>query len=78
MKDDPFFGKVAVFRDEVKILLPLRRGNAAVHDIRLKVTSQGCADVGVCYVPQDDRISLKLPAVVSATPPPRAPALETK
>ena len=78
MKDDPFIGKTAIFRDEVRILLPLTRTNTAVRDIKLKVTSQGCADVGVCYVPQEDRINLKLPAAVSATPPSRAPAFETK
>ncbi len=77
-KEDPFFGTMAVFRDEVKILLPLTRANPAVRDVRLKITSQGCADVGVCYVPQEDRVNLRLPAAVSATPPPHAPALETK
>ena len=77
-KEDPFFGTMAVFRDEVKILLPLTRANPAVRDVRLKITSQGCADVGVCYVPQEDRVNLRLPAAASATPPSRAPAFETK
>lgn len=78
MQDDPFSGRMAVFRDEVKILLPLTRAAPTVRDIMLKVTSQGCADVGVCYVPQEDRVNLKLPAAALATLRPLAPALKTK
>lgn len=52
LKLDATFGRVEVYRDSVRILLPfasLDKGMASA--LRLKVTSQGCADVGVCYPP---------------------------
>ena len=48
--EDKFFGKQVTYRREVRILLPLAAGNA--DRVKLSVTSQGCADIGVCYVPQ--------------------------
>ena len=57
IKKDEFFGDVAVYRGEVKIVLPLQ------HDGKLPATltavSQGCADVGVCYVPQEQKAELR-------------------
>src|SRR5450759_221138 len=49
--NDEFFGKVETYRKEVRIRLPFTR-DADADKLKLAVTSQGCADVGVCYVPQ--------------------------
>jgi len=49
--NDEFFGKVETYRKEVRIRLPLVHAAAGTR-LKLSVTSQGCADVGVCYVPQ--------------------------
>lgn len=46
-KDDPTFGRVRVYHEDVVVTLPLS-GNG-----RLKVVWQGCADAGLCYPPQD-------------------------
>jgi thiol:disulfide interchange protein DsbD len=61
IKKDEFFGEVAVFRDEVRITVPVAPGG---HDGRIVLTavSQGCADVGVCYVPVEQKAELRLPA----------------
>jgi thiol:disulfide interchange protein DsbD len=56
--EDKFFGKQVTYRREVRILLPLAAGNA--DRVKLSVTSQGCADIGVCYVPQVQSVDLKL------------------
>lgn len=61
IKEDQFFGKVEVYRDAVTILLPLQQ-DAAVPVATLTAVSQGCADVGVCYVPQEQKAELKLAA----------------
>jgi len=56
--EDKFFGKQVTYRGEVRILLPL--ASAGADRVRLAVTSQGCADIGVCYVPQVQSANLRL------------------
>ena len=52
MKQDVTFGRVEIYRQSVRILLPITALNKDVASpLRVKVTSQGCADVGVCYPP---------------------------
>src|SRR6266478_4112073 len=56
--EDKFFGKQEIYRKEVRIRLPLEAGGA--ERLKLLVTSQGCADLGVCYVPQVQSADLRL------------------
>ncbi|MFV2057837.1 MAG: protein-disulfide reductase DsbD [Thiohalomonadales bacterium] len=59
VKEDEFFGKVETYRDKVGINIPLSRlGDSQTLD--LKVVSQGCADIGICYPPQTQTVSLKM------------------
>ena len=71
--NDEFFGKVETYRKEVRIRLPLTR-DAAADRLTLAVTSQGCADVGVCYVPQLQTAKIELPAVGSGAAASPSPA----
>ena len=64
--DDPFFGKTETYRKELRIRLPIE-DSAGIERFRLKVGSQGCADVGVCYVPQEQSAEIRL-AAMSADP----------
>ena len=65
MKQDASFGRVEIYRNSMRILLPV---SAIGKDIsvgewrflRLKVTSQGCANVGVCYPPLHQVLTLKI------------------
>lgn len=57
-KKDEFFGEVQTHRGELKIVVPVE--SAADGKVALNVTSQGCADVGVCYVPMDSKVQLSL------------------
>ncbi len=59
IKKDEFFGETEVFRDEVRITLPLQR-DEKTDRIVLTAVSQGCADVGVCYVPVEQKAELRL------------------
>src|SRR6267378_5392342 len=68
--EDKFFGKQETYRKEVRIRLPLEAAGA--ERVKLQVTSQGCADLGVCYVPQVQTSDLRL---VSAGGP-RSPIYE--
>ncbi len=56
--EDKFFGKQMTYRREVRILLPF--ASASADRVKLSVTSQGCADIGVCYVPQVQSADLRL------------------
>jgi thiol:disulfide interchange protein DsbD len=75
IKTDEFFGKVETYRGTVVVKLPLS-GASAGQTVVLAADSQGCADVGVCYPPTRQKLTLALPArgagpgaVVDATPP---------
>lgn len=62
---DEFFGETRVYRDEVRITLPVR-GDARPARAVLTAVSQGCADVGVCYVPIEQKAELQLTAASGA------------
>ncbi len=65
IKQDEFFGKVETHRGLITIKLPLiRSGNTST--ITLKATSQGCADLGVCYPPLTQSAKISLPAANNA------------
>ena len=65
IKKDEFFGEVEVYREAVKILLPLRHDGKAGTAV-LTAVSQGCADIGVCYVPQEHKAELGLVSLAAA------------
>ena len=62
IKEDRFFGKTETFRDLVRIRVTVSPKDAAKGSVNLKVTSQGCADAGVCYTPLEQIVSVKLPS----------------
>jgi len=73
-KTDEFFGRVQTYRDRLVVRLPLAAA-APGQSLSLRVESQGCADAGVCYPPQIQRLTVAVPArdgkpgpLVEATP----------
>jgi len=77
-KHDEIFGKVEVYYDQAVIRLPVERNRSGPLPLILKVTSQGCADAGICYPPQQQQLSLQLPdqATAPAPPPGQGPATD--
>ena len=69
-KKDEFFGEMETYRKQVAIRIPVE-GTAAA--LQLAVTSQGCADIGVCYVPMESRATVRF-AALSDSPVRPAPA----
>ena len=67
---DEFFGEVETYRKEVRVRIPAQGSGS----LDLKVTSQGCADVGVCYIPMESKARIVLasagagPVGLAATP----------
>jgi thiol:disulfide interchange protein DsbD len=78
IKDDEFFGKIAVFRNQVTATIPVTRSGEGSNTLRLKAVSQGCADIGVCYPPhtQQATITLQPAAVAAAESEPASAALQ--
>jgi thiol:disulfide interchange protein DsbD len=72
-RQDEFFGEVDIYRRAVTVSAPLKATATAPDAISLKALSQGCADAGLCYPPQQQtlRVALERPA------PPAAPAKST-
>ena len=68
-KKDEFFGEMETYRKQVVIRLAVE---GAGKDLKLVVTSQGCADAGVCYIPMDSKATVRLAAAAggagAATP----------
>jgi thiol:disulfide interchange protein DsbD len=69
-KKDEFFGEVETYRKQVAIVLPIEQ---APEKFDLTVTSQGCADAGVCYAPTDGKVTLRMAAFAAGSAPPAAP-----
>jgi len=60
VKEDQFFGKVETYRNQIVVRLPLETA-APGKSITVHAESQGCADLGVCYPPQVQNVTLTLP-----------------
>jgi len=53
---DEFFGEMEIYRKDLRFRIPVQGEGR----FDLKVVSQGCADVGVCYVPMESKASIEL------------------
>ncbi len=62
MKDDENFGKVETYRGELVFRLPVA-APAGVAKFKLTVSSQGCADMGICYPPTPQSADIDMSAV---------------
>ena len=60
MKQDPFFGRSEIYRERVRIRVPLDGADLGRERVRLKIVSQGCSDSGVCYIPQEQWVEVSL------------------
>jgi thiol:disulfide interchange protein DsbD len=84
VKYDPTFDQnMEVYYEQVTVLLDLPQGLST--PAKLSITSQGCADAGLCYPPQTEQLSLRAQdgvyqisgdAVVDQVPPPLQTVIE--
>jgi thiol:disulfide interchange protein DsbD len=56
MKKDEIFGDVETYRGRLSVRLPLTATQGT--PVALTVTSQGCADAGICYPPSEQTVTL--------------------
>jgi thiol:disulfide interchange protein DsbD len=79
IKQDEFFGDVEIFRGRLEVQVPVKRAADAGDLLSLEATSQGCADLGICYPPHRQSLLLSLPQAPvrsAARPAPAKPALD--
>ena len=72
-RTDEYFGEVRVYYNDADITLTPRR---AARQAQLEVTSQGCADAGLCYPPRKQVFTLDFvsDSVIESVAAPRATA----
>ena len=63
VKEDEFFGRMAIYHHQVEVALPLERVGADAGRVRIETTYQGCAEAGFCYPPMNKTVEFSLPAV---------------
>lgn len=66
--EDEYFGRVQVYYDQAEVRL---RADRAIETGLLKVTSQGCADAGLCYPPRTQLFRISAQGISETTPPRR-------
>lgn len=65
-REDEFLGKVVIHREQVDILIPIERAAGSDDTLTILATSQGCADAGLCYPPQKQKLLIPLPEAAPA------------
>lgn len=60
-KQDQFFGEVEIYHDHLALEIPLLREDLEYDRLVLEVSFQGCAEVGVCYMPVRQSLVFDLP-----------------
>ena len=68
-KQDAYFGAMQVYHRQVEVRLPLTREMGSGDTLTLETTSQGCADAGLCYPPQRQRLTVRLPPDIAVPAP---------
>lgn len=59
IKEDEFFGRMAVYTEDVEVVIPVVRQGAG--PVRVEATWQGCAEAGFCYPPESKAVEFDLP-----------------
>ena len=78
IKDDPEFGLVPVYRDQVEIPVHVNRPAGGAEALVLEADFQGCEDGAICYPPETRAASLQLEASAEAIELPSLESLATQ
>ena len=64
VKQDEFFGRIETLRNQVRIVIPFSRDDNT-SGWNFSSTSQGCADVGVCFPPNTEKVTFNADGTVT-------------
>jgi len=67
IKDDPEFGKVQVYFEQVEVPVKLSRPIGPATQLKITADFQGCRDGDICYPPMQRSISIEIPAAITAS-----------
>ena len=67
MKTDEYFGEVEVYLESMVAPLAIARATPEAMDLELEVNYQGCAEGGLCYMPQSRIITVSLPEATTVS-----------
>lgn len=70
LKNDPYLGTQEIFLHQVEGTVAYKRLDFGAHPIQIKVTYQGCADAGLCYLPISKVLFPQSPAASAVQSPP--------
>ncbi len=76
IKQDENFGKVETYRGDIRVQIPFTYADGTSKSFKLNAAFQGCADLGVCYTPQDGVATIAAASTAASTPPPAPAALQ--
>jgi thioredoxin:protein disulfide reductase len=76
IKQDENFGKVETYRGDIRVRIPFTYVDGVAKTFKLNATYQGCADLGVCYQPQDGIATIAAASPTAASPAPAPAALQ--
>jgi thiol:disulfide interchange protein DsbD len=70
-KTDQYLGKQEIYTRQLEAKVAYTRTDAGAHPVQIKVTYQGCAEAGLCYLPMTKVLfpSAGAPAAASPAPP---------
>lgn len=66
LKHDETFGDTVIYRNALNVGIPLITKVSEPKTVTLKFHYQGCADIGICYPPQQSTLTIDLPPVPGA------------
>jgi len=70
LKNDPYLGTQEIFLHQVEGTVAYKRLDFGAHPLQIKVTYQGCADAGLCYLPISKVLFPQSPVASAVQPPP--------
>ncbi len=70
LKTDPYLGTQEIFLHQVEGTVAYKRLDFGAHPLQIKVTYQGCADAGLCYLPISKVLFPQSPVASAVQPPP--------
>jgi len=69
-KNDPYLGTQEIFLHQVEGTVAYKRLDFGAHPIQIKVTYQGCAEAGLCYLPISKVLFPQSPGASTVQSPP--------